>query len=122
MDCPFCNISKPIIENKHWLVSFDKYPVTNGHSLIITKHHRKDYFECTKEEKISLISIIDELKEYLQKEFNPSGFNIGMNVGEESGQTILHTHVHIIPRYKGDTENPRGGVRGVIPSKQNYDE
>lgn len=66
--------------------------------------------------------MIDAVKDYLQQQYNPDGFNIGINVGAEAGQTIFHHHVHVIPRYKGDVQNPRGGVRGVIPTKQNYDE
>lgn len=121
-NCPFCTITHPILENDYWFCIRDRYPVTEGHTLIISKEHRKDYFECTEEEKISIVSMIDKVKDSLQNTFKPDGFNVGFNVGKDSGQTIFHTHIHVIPRYKGDTENPRGGVRGVIPSKQNYDE
>ena len=120
--CPFCNITNPILQNNYWVCVYDKYQVTDGHTLIIPKRHTTDYFECSKDEKLSLIDMIDECKNYLSKEFKPQGFNVGFNVGEVSGQTIFHTHVHVIPRYKNDVPNPRGGVRGVIPSKQNYDE
>lgn len=122
LNCPFCHISNPILQNDHWFCIRDRYPVNEGHTLIISKEHRKNYFMCTHEEKVSLIFMIEEVKDSIQKEFNPDGFNVGFNVGEESGQTIFHTHIHVIPRYKGDVENPRGGVRGVIPSKQNYHE
>jgi diadenosine tetraphosphate (Ap4A) HIT family hydrolase len=118
--CPFCDMTNQILENEFWIGIYDKYPVTDGHILIITKRHCSDYFECTDEEKYSLIEMIDVTKKFLDNEFDHTGINVGFNVGMDSGQTIFHTHIHVIPRYKGDTENPRGGVRGVIPSKQNY--
>lgn len=119
--CKFCDESADVfIENEHWRCIYDKYPVTEGHTLIIGKRHTMNYFECTQFEKRSLIAILDLVKIFLEKTYKPDGFNIGMNIGEAGGQTIRHTHIHVIPRYLGDSENPRGGVRGVIPSKQDY--
>ncbi|MCY3998726.1 MAG: HIT family protein [Flavobacteriaceae bacterium] len=118
---PFFREVPAIIENEHWKCCYDKYPVSLGHVLVITKRLVKDYFECSIEEKKSLLSTIDEVCEYLKRKYQPDGFNIGMNIGKEGGQTIFHMHLHVIPRYQGDTPNPKGGVRGVIPNKQNYD-
>ncbi|RMA96963.1 HIT family protein [Hydrogenothermus marinus] len=120
--CPFCNMSNEniIIQNKHCYAIFDKYPVNKGHMLIIPFRHFDNYFDATKEEKVSILDLIDEAKEFLDKKFKPDGYNIGVNIGKYAGQTIFHVHIHLIPRYKGDMENPKGGVRGVIPGKMAY--
>ena len=86
----------------------------------MTKRHVKDFFETTNEERIALFELVDEAKKIIDKKYHPTGYNIGMNCGISAGQSVMHIHVHLIPRYDGDVENPRGGVRGVIPSKQNY--
>jgi len=120
--CPFCNFSEEdiILKNDLCYARFDKYPVNKGHVLIIPFRHFDNYFNATKEEKIAFIELIDKAKEYLDQEFKPDGYNIGVNIGETAGQTIMHVHIHLISRYKGDMENPRGGVRGVIPARQKY--
>ncbi|WP_281951305.1 HIT family protein [Nitrosophilus kaiyonis] len=122
IDCPFCNPSKEdiVMKNELCYARFDKYPVSNGHLLIIPFRHFDNYFDATKEEKIAIINLIDNAKNFLDNEYKPDGYNIGVNVGYTSGQTIMHVHIHLIPRYKGDIENPRGGVRGVIPEKRIY--
>ena len=122
-NCIFCNLlPKEIIdEYKNFFVIRDAYPVTPLHSLIITKRHVVSYFQCSKEELNEIPIILDTQKTELKiLDDTITGFNIGMNIGEDAGQTIFHCHVHIIPRRKGDTLNPRGGIRGVIPDKQNY--
>ena len=122
-NCIFCNLlPKEIIdEYKNFFVIRDAYPVTPLHSLIITKRHVVSYFQCSKEELNEIPIILDTQKTELKILDNTiTGFNIGMNIGEDAGQTIFHCHVHIIPRRKGDILNPRGGIRGVIPDKQNY--
>lgn len=98
----------------------DKFPVSVGHSLVIPKRKVSDYFELSFKEQSSLWFLVNQVKKELQKEYSPDGFNIGINSGETAGQTVPHCHIHIIPRYKGDVENPRGGVRGVIPDKKDY--
>jgi len=98
----------------------DKYPVSLGHTLVIPKRKVSDYFELTFKEQSACWFLVNLVKEDLQKTYTPDGFNIGINSGTSAGQTIPHAHIHIIPRYKGDMENPRGGVRGVIPNKMNY--
>ena len=122
-NCLFCNIEEDRIvhEYKHFYVIRDAFPVTPLHSLIITKRHVVSYFQCTKEEHDEIPMILDTQKTELKILDNTiTGFNIGMNIGEDAGQTIFHCHIHIIPRRQGDTSNPRGGVRGVIPDKQKY--
>ena len=122
-NCIFCNLlPKEIInEYKNFFVIRDAYPVTPLHSLIITKRHVVSYFQCSKEELNEIPIILDTQKTELKiLDDTITGFNIGMNIGEDAGQTIFHCHVHIIPRRKGDILNPRGGIRGVIPNKQNY--
>lgn len=118
--CLFCNKTEVIIENDYWMCIYDNYPVSDGHTLIIPKRHFNDYFQTTEQERTSFNDILFDIKGYLDSEYSPDGYNVGFNVNEEGGQSIFHCHVHVIPRYRGDVENPRGGVRGVIPSKQNY--
>ena len=122
-NCIFCNIEEDRIvhEYKYFYIIRDAFPVTPLHSLIITKRHVVSYFQCTKEEHDEIPIILDTQKTELKiLDDTITGFNIGMNIGEDSGQTIFHCHIHIIPRRQGDTANPRGGVRGVIPEKQKY--
>lgn len=123
MDCIFCNLSNDRIiqENELFIVINDGYPVTQYHQLIIPKRCVKTWFELNEKELTSLNNLLHKQKYVLEQE-NPSitGFNIGMNCGEDAGQTVMHCHVHLIPRRKGDMDEPRGGVRGVIPEKQAY--
>ncbi|MBC7075527.1 MAG: HIT family protein [Syntrophomonadaceae bacterium] len=120
MSCPFCNYEKPIMENSYAIAIYDKYPVNPGHMLIIPKRHFNNYFEATAAEKEAIWTLVDECKCMLEEKYQPDGFNVGINVGAAAGQTIMHLHVHLIPRYKGDIDNPTGGVRGVIPEKRIY--
>jgi len=109
-----------VLKNDLCYARYDKYPVNKGHLLIITFRHFDNYFDATDEEKLALINLIDRSKVFLSAKFNPDGFNIGINSGEAAGQTVMHFHCHVIPRYTGDVKNPRGGVRGVVPHKMNY--
>ncbi len=122
MPCPFCNYNKEffIAKNNLCFAIYDKTPVTKGHSLIIPFRHFDNYFDATKDEKIAILDLIEEVKNILDSKFNPDGYNLGVNIGKHAGQTVWHVHYHVIPRYKGDIENPRGGVRGVIPDKRIY--
>jgi len=115
----FCNISNIVIENDLSLAFYDKYLVMKGHILIVPKRHISNYFELRTEE-INSINELFECKAILGHEFHPDGYNIGVNCGETAGQTVFHCHIHLIPRYKGDIDNPRGGVRGGIPIKRIY--
>lgn len=120
MSCPFCTIPEKVLENELSFATFDKYPVSNGHLLIIPKRHTANYFDLTYEERLAIDELLHKGKDLLDNRFTPDGFNMGINCGETAGQTIFHVHVHLIPRYRGDLENPRGGVRGVIPDKRIY--
>jgi diadenosine tetraphosphate (Ap4A) HIT family hydrolase len=122
-DCPFCNPDSErelIVESATAYAIYDKFPVSEGHALIIPKRHCLDYFDLTFKEQAACIFMQNKVKEILTARFNPDGFNIGINIGESAGQTVHHVHIHLIPRYKGDVEEPKGGVRGVIPNKQKY--
>ena len=108
-------------ENTLAYASYDTYPVSELHCLIIPKRHVKDYFELTNDEVIACNELIKKIKkEILSKDALVRGFNIGINIGKTAGQSVLHCHIHLIPRREGDVENPQGGVRSVIPSKQHY--
>ena len=119
-ESPFLKNRNRIIENEIGFVILDGFPVSEGHCLVIPKRVYADYFESTDEEVIGLQKLVIKTKSYLDQNYNPDGYNVGINCGEVSGQTVPHVHIHVIPRYVGDMENPRGGVRGVIPSKQKY--
>lgn len=109
-----------IYQDDLFFIIRDKYPVSDGHSLIITKNLRLDYFDLTPDEKLHLVEVIETCKRLIEKDFEPDGYNIGMNCGEAAGQTVMHFHCHLIPRYKDDMENPRGGIRHCIKGKGYY--
>ena len=116
----FVDESRVINENKYAFAIKDGYPVTEGHALIIPERKVPSYFDLNDEEKQAMLELLETTRELLFDLYNPDGFNIGINDGEAAGQTIMHCHIHLIPRYFGDTKYPRGGVRGVIPNKQSY--
>ena len=121
--CIFCDIKKSerAHENKLAYASYDSYPVTEHHCLIIPKRHIKDYFDLSNDELVACNEIIQIIKkEIIKKDPTVKGFNLGTNIGKVSGQSILHCHLHLIPRREGDVDNPQGGVRSVIPNKQHY--
>ena len=121
--CLFCNAKESGIaaENEFAYASYDTYPVSDFHCLIIPKRHVKDYFEMSDEELLACNDLIIKIKnEILAKDKTVKAFNIGTNAGKISGQSIMHCHIHLIPRREGDVENPQGGVRSVIPKKQHY--
>lgn len=121
--CPFCNLSTKVelvCETATAVAFFDGYPVSKGHTLIIPKRHVANYFDLTDKEQQDLWHMVNHCKTILEKRFHPDGFNVGINVNQAAGQSVFHVHIHLIPRYKGDVENPKGGVRGVIPRKQSY--
>jgi diadenosine tetraphosphate (Ap4A) HIT family hydrolase len=123
-ECVFCkwkeDKEKIILENEFAFARFDEFAVSKGHMLFITKRHCKDFFETNLQERQAIFELVDKAKELIDEKFHPTGYNIGMNCGQSAGQFVMHIHVHLIPRYDGDVENPRGGIRGVIPQKQNY--
>lgn len=132
-NCPFCNPdnSKIIMTNTHAMALYDGYPVTPGHTLIVPKRHIASFFEATQEEQVAMFDLLAEMRQQLlnpsQPPFDkvgslsvPDGFNIGINDGPAAGQTVMHLHIHLIPRYAGDTSDPRGGVRWIMPEKAPY--
>ena len=121
--CLFCNSKKSSVayENKLAYASYDTYPVSDFHCLIIPKRHINNYFDLSDEELIACNNLIKVVKkEIVEKDKTVEAFNIGTNVGKISGQSIMHCHIHLIPRRKGDVNNPQGGVRSVIPKNQHY--
>ena len=121
--CLFCNTKESGFTNQNELAyaSYDTYPVSKYHCLIIPKRHIKDFFELTDKELLACNDLIKKVKDEIKKKDpNINGFNLGTNIGKASGQSILHCHFHLIPRRLGDVENPQGGVRSVIPNKQHY--
>lgn len=120
MTCVFCTINEIVLENNLAIAFYDKYPVNKGHLLIVPKRHIEQYFDLTVQERHAIDSLLFEGEKLLDEQYQPDGYNIGINCGEAAGQTIFHVHVHLIPRFRGDMEDPRGGVRGVIPEKQVY--
>jgi diadenosine tetraphosphate (Ap4A) HIT family hydrolase len=119
--CPFCTlpVGRTVEENELAVLILDGYPVSPGHSLIIPKRHVGSFFDATPPERAALLALLDKAKELVETH-KPDGYNIGINDGAASGQTVPHLHIHLIPRYSGDHDDPRGGVRWVIPNKANY--
>ena len=122
MTCIFCDPADEIIvlSNKLAYARFDNYPVSPGHLLIVPYRHFADYFDRNAAETASLWALVDEAKRHLDRQHSPDGYNVGVNAGTAVGQSVMHLHIHLIPRYAGDMDAPKGGVRGVIPSKQSY--
>ncbi len=122
--CPFCGdrLNRKVIGDYGTVLAIrDKYPVTGYHALVIPRRHVTDFFTMTSRERRDAEALILSLKnDILQNDPSVTGFNIGVNCGEAAGQTIMHAHIHLIPRRDGDIPNPRGGVRGVIPGKMSY--
>lgn len=124
-DCLFCDYNNPerntiILESDLAYARWDNYAVSNGHAEIVPKRHVESYFDLTDEELLSIYDLLKQVKKIIDNKYHPDAYNIGVNDGEVAGRTIHHCHIHIIPRYIGDVENPRGGVRHIIPSKGNY--
>jgi diadenosine tetraphosphate (Ap4A) HIT family hydrolase len=120
--CPFCTVSRHniVAENTHSYAIYDKFPVQQGHMLFIPKRHVETFFDASPEETASIFELMRECKAMLDETYHPDGYNIGVNVGVYGGQTIPHLHVHLIPRYKGDVPDPRGGVRNIVPNLVPY--
>jgi len=124
-ECIFCKLlinspHKIIKQNNTFFAIYDEFPVSDGHVLLIPKRHVESFFDITKDEQDDFFELIKNVKEIVDRKFNPDGYNIGINEGRAAGRTIDHLHIHLIPRYKGDVEDPVGGVRNVIPGKGDY--
>jgi len=117
--CPFCspNDQETIVRNTLCYALWDRFPVSKGHLLVIPFRHTPDYFSLTPDEKLAMTELIEECRKIIEDNFRPAGYNLGYNIGEAAGQTVMHCHCHFIPRYSGDTDNPRGGVRRVVAGK-----
>ena len=121
MGCAFCTLDRTILAQSDLSYSIlDRFPVSDGHALVIPKRHVATIWEMTNHEYADAFDLVRHVKDLLQEKFDPQGFNIGVNCGETAGQTVFHAHIHIIPRYTGDVPTPRGGVRNIIPGKGNY--
>ena len=120
--CLFCQLAAAdiVAENAFHVVIRDRFPVSLGHSLLIPKRHVASLFELTAEEFNALHELLHLTKQQLDTQHQPAGYNIGVNVGAAAGQTVFHLHVHVMPRYVGDQEDPRGGVRWIFPEKAVY--
>ncbi|MFZ4859705.1 MAG: HIT family protein [Desulfuromonadaceae bacterium] len=120
--CPFCTLdpTRILASNTSALAIMDGFPISSGHALIIPKLHIASIFETTGEEREALFDLLEHVKTELQKKYNPDGFNIGINDGIAAGQTVMHLHIHLIPRHSGDQTDPRGGVRWIFPDKAAY--
>lgn len=120
--CPFCHIlaDRIVVENELAFALVDKYPVNPGHLLVCPRRHVASFFDLTESELTDVFRLVHEMKTRCDAEFHPAGYNVGVNVGRPAGQTVMHVHVHLIPRYDGDVEDPTGGVRHVIGGKGRY--
>ena len=121
--CPFCSLdTERVLEfDEHAMAFRDGYPVTELHTLVVPKRHVATYFELSEDERKSIHTLLESQRaKIMAEDSSAQGFNIGWNCGEEAGQTVFHAHVHLIPRREGDVENPRGGVRHLIPGKGGY--
>ncbi len=109
-----------LLANDFAFVIEDKFPVTDGHALVVTRRIVPDWNGASREEKVAVMALVEEVMALLNERLHPDGFNVGFNIGDAAGQTVPHLHVHVIPRYAGDVADPTGGVRAVIPEKANY--
>ena len=120
--CPFCDPAptRLFLQTDLIVGLWDAFPVSNGHVLLVTRRHVASWFDATPQERQALVDAIEAARGEIVRRHAPDGFNIGVNVGETAGQTIAHLHVHVIPRYRGDVPDPRGGVRWIMPDKARY--
>lgn len=121
-DCHFCHLEKSRIrvESEFAVAFLDGFPVTQGHTLVIPKRHVASLFELPEMEQAEVWKLVAQVRAMLVGELRPDGFNVGINDGTAAGQTVMHAHVHVIPRRQGDVADPRGGVRWIVPSKAKY--
>jgi diadenosine tetraphosphate (Ap4A) HIT family hydrolase len=120
--CPFCQISadRILLETPTLMATYDGFPVTEGHALVVPRRHIASIYELSEPEQAEIWSVVGMVRQLLAERYKPDGFNIGLNDGRAAGQTVLHAHIHVIPRRNGDVADPRGGVRWIIPDKAKY--
>ena len=121
-DCHFCSIpgEQILLEHPLAVAKRDGYPISKCHTLIIPRRHVLSFFETTEEERLAMLKLLDDAKAMLDREHGPDGYNVGINNGAAAGQTVMHLHIHLIPRYAGDRADPRGGIRWIFPEKAAY--
>jgi diadenosine tetraphosphate (Ap4A) HIT family hydrolase len=122
MPCPFCepDHDRVVRSTEHAIALRDGFPISEGHTLVVPRRHRASLFDLTPGEREAVWELVAEVRDQIAQDLAPDGFNIGLNDGEAAGQTIMHAHVHVIPRRRGDTPDPRGGVRWVLPDRAAY--
>ena len=122
IDCPFCNVdpNRILWQNDHAFVIYDGFPVSKGHVLVIPKRHNVSFFDTSAEVREALLAGLDYARQRIDEDYQPAAYNIGINDGQAAGQTVPHLHIHVIPRYDCDVEDPRGGVRWIFPDKAKY--
>ncbi len=120
--CPFCNVidRSLLTESEHGLAILDGFPVSLGHTLVIPRVHTSSFFTMSPEVQADIWRLVARVRDELYSRFAPDGFNVGLNDGLAAGQTVQHAHVHIIPRFKGDVADPRGGIRWILPERAIY--
>jgi diadenosine tetraphosphate (Ap4A) HIT family hydrolase len=120
--CPFCHLTKEriLLENEHSIAVYDGFPVSIGHTLIIPRRHCQSCFDLSQDELYASIELLTAAKKLIDSAYSPLGYNIGINDDPAAGQTVPHCHIHLIPRYAGDRDDPRGGVRWILPEKAKY--
>ncbi len=122
VSCPFCtvHVNRVVLSNDFAFSIRDAFPISPGHTLIIPRRHVASFFDATSDERIAMLQLLDSAKLGLDEELHPDGYNVGINDGQAAGQTVLHLHIHLIPRFTGDRGDPRGGIRWLIPEKADY--
>jgi diadenosine tetraphosphate (Ap4A) HIT family hydrolase len=118
MECELCKEQMSLFGDDNAFVRYDNNSLSKGHVLIVPRRHIADFFDMTWEEKISVLTLLDRAKGQIAREHSPDGYNIGVNIGKAAGQSRMHVHVHLIPRYKGDVDDPSGGVRCVLSKRR----
>ena len=120
--CPFCTLTRPLLAESPLVVALeDGFPASPGHALVIPRRHVETYFDCNDEEKAALWALLEVVRADIIARHGPDGFNVGFNAGLASGQTVMHAHIHLIPRYVGDVPDPRGGVRHAVIGHGHYE-
>ena len=112
--CELCGLSDVVLQNALAYVRYDSVSLSRGHVLIVPKRHVANFFDMTAEEQSAVLALLNEAQESIQEQHSPDGYNVGINIGKAGGQSRMHVHVHLIPRYTGDVPDPRGGVRCVL--------
>lgn len=113
--CELCTPDMVLVEDELAYVRYDSNSLNKGHVLVVPRRHVADFFEMSAAEKSAVLSLLDRAKTYIEREHSPDGYNIGVNIGRAGGQSRMHVHVHLIPRYTGDVADPSGGIRCVLP-------